>query len=104
MKYLRFIIMMSIIVTTMFSLIECQPSQKTGKTTQEQYIELCGACHGRNLEYLKEKDKWMFEKNYESIFKVIKEGIKSVKMPAYKNDLSDQEIKNMTNFILKELS
>ncbi len=84
-------------------MVECQPSKKITQTTKEQYIELCGACHGRNLEYLKEKEKWMFEKKYDTIFKVIKKGIKSVKMPAYENDLSDQEIQNMTNFILKEL-
>ena len=73
------------------------------ETAQNQYIEYCGACHGRNAEYLKEKDNWMFSKDYNSIYNAVKEGVPSAKMPAYKNSLSDKEIQNIAKFVFKKV-
>jgi len=81
----------------------CQTSQKTMETAQNQYIQYCGACHGRNVEYLKEKEEWMFEKTYEAIYKAINEGVPEKNMPAYNKTFTPKEMENITKFVLQKL-
>ncbi len=101
---------MKIITISLFFLLcililsACKPSSKQSKeTAQAQYIQYCGACHGRNVDYLKEKEEWMFEKSYDGIFKAIKNGVKEQGMPAYAETLSDEEIKNIVLFMMEKL-
>ncbi|MGB0861697.1 MAG: c-type cytochrome [Saprospiraceae bacterium] len=92
------------LLITFWGIVQCQPSKKIVSQAATNYLEHCGHCHGRNLEHLKEKgDKWIFGKTYEAIFKVTKEGAQEMGMPAWSAVLSDEEIKNLTNYILKTI-
>jgi mono/diheme cytochrome c family protein len=88
-----------------WGLVQCQPSKKIIEQTAaaKNYSAHCGHCHGQNLEHLKEKgDGWIFGKTYDAIFKITKNGAQEMGMPAWSAVLSDEEIKDLTNYILKE--
>lgn len=89
-----------------WGLVQCQPSKKiTEQAAAKNYSEYCGHCHGQNLEHLKGKgNEWIFGKTYEAIFKVTKEGAQEMGMPAWSAVLSDEEIKDLTNYILKTIN
>tara|TARA_R110001599_G_scaffold69232_2_gene194884 strand:- start:27 stop:1472 length:1446 start_codon:yes stop_codon:yes gene_type:complete len=64
------------------------------------YAELCSSCHGSNILSFA-GHRWKHGKESDSIFKSIKYGYKETEMIAWKNVLSDDQINNLTKYILK---
>ncbi|WP_238934545.1 PQQ-dependent sugar dehydrogenase [Aurantibacter crassamenti] len=99
-------------------LISCnQSAKKTSAETNEQgetapdsltlqamtnYENLCSSCHGSNILSFA-GHRWKHGKVGDSIFKSIKHGYEGTEMIAWENVLSDDQITNLTNYILKEI-
>ena len=76
------------------------------KTTANTYIELCASCHGKNLEGTERAksmldDKWEYGSGRQDIIKSIRNGIIEKGMPAWEGALTNKEIENITDFIIK---
>lgn len=65
---------------------------------EENYRKYCAGCHGEQLEKFAMKG-WMKEKGITTIFKSIKYGIEDMGMPAFEKTFSDQEIKELAQFV-----
>jgi aldose sugar dehydrogenase len=76
------------------------------KPTKQIYFELCASCHGKKLQGT-EKAKsmldtvWQYGGTKRDIIKSIRDGIILKGMPAWQGALTDKEIENLTDFILK---
>jgi glucose/arabinose dehydrogenase len=66
------------------------------------YRNHCGGCHGQNFSSFVER-KWKYGNTREMILKSIKMGYEKNGMPAYAATFSEQEIKDLTNYILTEI-
>ncbi len=89
----------------------CQSSQPTGQETEEDlrsaallYQQYCATCHGTDLnggnaQSLVDK-VWNFGDHPNYITRNIKFGISHLGMPSYEDILSDEEIKEIVDYIL----
>ena len=67
---------------------------------EKNYTNYCAGCHGEKLDAFVDR-KWKFGNSRENIFTGIKNGYPNAGMPAYKKAFSDQQIYDLTDFILK---
>lgn len=63
------------------------------------YIEYCAGCHGNDLEEFVGRD-WIYGKEPEAVFKTIKFGQGDIGMPDFKATFTDEEIKDLVDYIL----
>jgi len=66
------------------------------------YRNQCGGCHGQDLGSFVERE-WTYGNSLEDIVQSITAGYSGNGMPAYGTALSDQEITDLTNYILTEI-
>ncbi len=66
----------------------------------ENYQEYCSGCHGENLKSFVDRD-WVYGNSWNEVFRSIKYGYPDDGMSSYDTTFSDQEIKALTNYILK---
>ena len=64
------------------------------------YQNFCAGCHGDNLEKFAAKE-WMDEEGSSSAFQSIKYGIEDIGMPAFQKTFSDEEIKELAEYVKK---
>ncbi len=65
------------------------------------YSSLCASCHGAKVEAFADRREWVFGSDSTSIAKVIKMGAIQQGMPAFGDTLTDGEVGQLTEFILK---
>ena len=66
------------------------------------YRNHCGGCHGQNLESFVER-QWIYGSSQESVLNSIKVGYEENGMPAYEATFSEEELRDLTNYILSEI-
>ncbi|SNY99881.1 PQQ-dependent sugar dehydrogenase [Flagellimonas pacifica] len=66
------------------------------------YRNHCGGCHGQNLGSFVERE-WTYGNSVEAVLNSIQKGYVNNGMPAYNSTFSDQEVKDLTNYILAEI-
>ena len=66
------------------------------------YRNHCGGCHGQNFASFVER-QWKYGNSLEAVQNSIKVGYKKNGMPAYGATFSEQEVKDLTNYILSEI-
>ncbi|WP_299555647.1 PQQ-dependent sugar dehydrogenase [Seonamhaeicola sp.] len=66
------------------------------------YTNHCGGCHGQKFESFIER-QWSYGSTSEDISNSISVGYESNGMPSYKNAFTDQEIKDLADYILREI-
>ena len=70
--------------------------------TALNYRNHCGGCHGQNLSSFVER-QWNYGDSHEAVLNSIKQGYTNNGMPAYGATFSEQEVKDLTNYILFEI-
>jgi len=71
------------------------------ENARANYMNFCAGCHGdKPEEYLSKK--WMYGKDYASVFKSIKDGREEIGMPSFEAAFSDDEIRDISLFLLEE--
>jgi glucose/arabinose dehydrogenase len=66
------------------------------------YRNHCGGCHGQNFGSFVERN-WKYGKTPEAVLKSIKTGYTKNGMPAYDATFSDEDLNDLTNYILSEI-
>ncbi len=66
------------------------------------YSNVCSSCHGSNILSFA-GHRWKHGTERDSIFKSIKYGFEGTEMIAWESVLSDDQINNLTSYILKEI-
>ncbi|MFT7035327.1 MAG: glucose/arabinose dehydrogenase/cytochrome c5 [Cyclobacteriaceae bacterium] len=66
----------------------------------ENYKTLCSGCHGEQMMAFADR-KWKHGKERDSLYKSIKEGYAEAGMPSWGGAMSDSEINNLVDYILK---
>ncbi|WP_420601686.1 PQQ-dependent sugar dehydrogenase [Flagellimonas sp.] len=118
MKNLCGTLRISVAVILLGSLLSCSDSQDNPTPSEEEngsgteivdkeraalnYRNHCGGCHGQNLGSFVER-QWTHGNSAEEVLNSIKTGYANNGMPAYESTFSEQEIKDLTNFILSEI-
>lgn len=67
---------------------------------ENNYNNYCAGCHGDNLEKFTNRN-WMFANTPLEIAKIIREGETDMGMPAFAKTFTDEEIKELTAFIME---
>lgn len=75
------------------------PKKDFGKAAVH-YKTYCGGCHGEKMDAFVDR-KWKYGKTRENIFKSIKTGYPDDGMPSFKAAFKDEEIYNLTDYILE---
>ncbi len=70
--------------------------------TKTNYFEYCAGCHGYQLQEFINKSKWLYGTSEEDLFRNIKYGQEEIGMPAFMVTFSDEEIRNLTAYILSD--
>ena len=76
-------------------------SKKQNQQALSIYQNYCAGCHGSNLEEFADEN-WMFTNSTRDIEKIIADGEETMGMPAFGKAFSNDDISNLTNFILTE--
>lgn len=76
------------------------------KTTRQTYYELCASCHGNKMQGTERAKSmldtaWQFGGTKQDIIKSIREGIIDKGMPAWQGAITNKEIENQAEYILK---
>lgn len=79
--------------------VEAEPDSLTLEA-MANYGKLCSSCHGSNILSFA-GHRWKHGTERDSIFNSIKHGYEGTEMIAWENVLSDDQINNLTNYILK---
>ncbi len=66
------------------------------------YRNHCGGCHGQSFQSFVERE-WLYGNSLEKVFSSIKFGYVQNGMPAYENTFSEEELNDLTNYILREI-
>lgn len=66
------------------------------------YRNHCGGCHGQNMSSFVERE-WTYGDSQEAIIQSITDGYVATGMPAYGATFSEQEIADLTDYILTEI-
>lgn len=66
------------------------------------YRNHCGGCHGQNFASFVER-QWKYGNSPEAVLNSIKVGYEKNGMPAYGTTFSEQEVKDLANYILSEI-
>ncbi|NAS13683.1 PQQ-dependent sugar dehydrogenase [Poritiphilus flavus] len=97
--------------------ISCNSSEDPGSPIEEidpdnetvdpvgaalNYRNHCGGCHGQNLSSFVERE-WTYGNSSEEVFQSIANGFTDNGMPAYGATFSEQEIQDLTDYILSEI-
>jgi aldose sugar dehydrogenase len=69
-------------------------------TPKADYKKYCASCHGDELRTFIDR-KWKYGNSWNEVFNSIKNGNEDDGMPAYKDALSDAQIRELTDYILK---
>jgi glucose/arabinose dehydrogenase len=64
------------------------------------YKKYCVSCHGENLQSFVDR-KWIYGNSWNEVYKAIKVGYPNDGMPAYDTAFTDQEISDLTDYIVK---
>ena len=75
-------------------------SESLNSDPEQNYKTYCSGCHGAQMEAFVDR-KWKFGKSKESLFKAIKLGYASEGMPAFSATFSDEEIQELTDYMLQ---
>jgi glucose/arabinose dehydrogenase len=75
---------------------------KTTATPEENYQKYCAGCHGERLESFVNR-KWLYGNSWREVRASIKEGIVEDGMPAYDTTFTNEEIDELTSYILRGL-
>ena len=70
--------------------------------TALNYRNHCGGCHGQNMGSFVERD-WTYGNSFEEVAQSITNGYANNGMPAYGSTFSEQEIQELTDYILSEI-
>ncbi len=65
------------------------------------YRNHCGGCHGQNFSSFIERD-WVYGNSADSVLNSIKIGNEQNGMPAYGNTFTEEELIDLTNYLLRE--
>lgn len=79
-----------------------QPDPDLFQQTKHNYIEYCAGCHGYALEEFVNKSKWLYGTSADDLFNNIKFGQEEIGMPAFEATFSDEEMRNLTTYILND--
>ena len=76
------------------------------KTTNQIYFELCASCHGNKMQGTERAKSmldtsWQYGGTKQDIIKNIRDGIIDKGMPAWQGAITNKEIENQANYILK---
>lgn len=69
--------------------------------TIEIYTNNCGGCHGQQMESFIKSD-WLYGNSVSEINRSIKAGYENNGMPAYGNTLTEQEISDLSKYLIQE--
>ncbi len=96
-KFLLFGLLILFIGTIVaFALKKDEPSFENPKA---HYKEYCAGCHGEQLKSFVNR-KWIYGNSWNEVFASIKEGYPDDGMPAYDTAFTDQQIGELTDYIL----
>ncbi len=91
-----------LLLTSCVTLSSCDqgPVETDGKALYQRY---CASCHGANHEGGNSgsliDDTWKYGSDRKSIFKSIHDGIIEAGMPAFGNNLTDEQIENLIDYL-----
>ena len=71
-------------------------------TPKSHYKKYCASCHGDEMKTFIDR-KWRYGNSWNEVFNSIKFGNDDDGMPAYKEVLSDKDIRELTDYILKSI-
>lgn len=102
MKKMKGLIGISVILLLLVLIFESyhEPEVFEVKSPEKNYKKYCANCHGEKLATFINR-KWVFGNSWNEVFKAIKMGYPDAGMPAYAETFSDEEIKDLTSYILK---
>lgn len=81
-------------------------TKKSSRNSQKLYKQLCLSCHGSKLQGTNRgpsliDDDWIYGKNISGISKIIRDGAIDHGMPAWNGVLNNEQIKELSAYILK---
>lgn len=97
----KIIIVLSVLGLGIFAILSFTQKQSAASAA-ENYEKYCASCHGKRLESFVNR-QWLYGNSWREVQASIKNGIPKDGMPAYDTTFTNNEINELTSYILRGL-